>query len=196
MTDSTNKVRVRFAPSPTGYLHVGGARTALFNWLFARQQHGIMILRVEDTDVERNRPNWWRASRRPAMAGPRLGRGPVPPVRSAWPSTAPRKNCSRAARLSLLLRRRKICWRRRTPRKAPRHRKSCPPHHPLRLPRRQAFQSRRKTRSPFSRRRKARLTHSTTPFSARGKSPTTRSRTSSSCAPAKTPRTRRLPTYQ
>jgi glutamyl-tRNA synthetase len=49
-------VRVRFAPSPTGYLHVGGARTALFNWLFARNQGGTFILRVEDTDIERNRP--------------------------------------------------------------------------------------------------------------------------------------------
>lgn len=49
-------VRVRFAPSPTGYLHVGGARTALFNWLFARQQRGTLILRVEDTDAERNKP--------------------------------------------------------------------------------------------------------------------------------------------
>jgi len=49
-------VRVRFAPSPTGYLHVGGARTALFNWLFARAQNGTFILRIEDTDVERNRP--------------------------------------------------------------------------------------------------------------------------------------------
>ena len=49
-------VRVRFAPSPTGYLHVGGARTALFNWLFARKEHGTMILRIEDTDVERNKP--------------------------------------------------------------------------------------------------------------------------------------------
>src|ERR1700674_2797916 len=49
-------VRVRFAPSPTGYLHVGGARTALFNWLFARRHHGTMILRVEDTDAERNKP--------------------------------------------------------------------------------------------------------------------------------------------
>jgi len=48
--------RVRFAPSPTGYLHVGGARTALFNWLFARHEKGTFILRVEDTDVERNRP--------------------------------------------------------------------------------------------------------------------------------------------
>jgi glutamyl-tRNA synthetase len=49
-------VRVRFAPSPTGYLHVGGARTALFNWLFARKEQGTMILRIEDTDVERNKP--------------------------------------------------------------------------------------------------------------------------------------------
>src|ERR1700691_4256489 len=49
-------IRVRFAPSPTGYLHVGGARTALFNWLFARSQGGACILRIEDTDAERNRP--------------------------------------------------------------------------------------------------------------------------------------------
>jgi len=49
-------VRVRFAPSPTGYLHVGGARTALFNWLFARKNHGTLILRIEDTDAERNQP--------------------------------------------------------------------------------------------------------------------------------------------
>jgi glutamyl-tRNA synthetase len=48
------KVRVRFAPSPTGYLHIGGARTALFNWLFARKYHGTFILRIEDTDVERS----------------------------------------------------------------------------------------------------------------------------------------------
>jgi glutamyl-tRNA synthetase len=46
--------RVRFAPSPTGYLHVGGARTALFNWLFARRHHGVFVLRIEDTDVERS----------------------------------------------------------------------------------------------------------------------------------------------
>jgi glutamyl-tRNA synthetase len=49
-------VRVRFAPSPTGYLHVGGARTALFNWLFARRQGGVYVLRIEDTDVDRSRP--------------------------------------------------------------------------------------------------------------------------------------------
>jgi nondiscriminating glutamyl-tRNA synthetase len=48
------EVRVRFAPSPTGHLHVGGARTALFNWLFARREGGRFILRVEDTDVERS----------------------------------------------------------------------------------------------------------------------------------------------
>jgi glutamyl-tRNA synthetase len=46
-------VRVRFAPSPTGYLHVGGARTALFNWLFARHHRGAFVLRIEDTDVKR-----------------------------------------------------------------------------------------------------------------------------------------------
>jgi glutamyl-tRNA synthetase len=47
-------VRVRFAPSPTGYLHVGGARTALFNWLYARRTGGVFVLRIEDTDVERS----------------------------------------------------------------------------------------------------------------------------------------------
>src|SRR5688500_281306 len=46
--------RVRFAPSPTGFLHVGGARTALFNWLYARRHGGTFILRIEDTDVERS----------------------------------------------------------------------------------------------------------------------------------------------
>ena len=49
-----NEVRVRFAPSPTGYLHIGGARTALFNWLFARHHGGTFVLRVEDTDRARN----------------------------------------------------------------------------------------------------------------------------------------------
>lgn len=47
-------IRVRFAPSPTGWLHVGGARTAYFNWLFARQQGGALVLRIEDTDIERS----------------------------------------------------------------------------------------------------------------------------------------------
>ena len=47
-------IRVRFAPSPTGYLHVGGARTALFNWLYARHYGGTFVLRIEDTDVERS----------------------------------------------------------------------------------------------------------------------------------------------
>ena len=49
-------VRVRFAPSPTGYLHVGGARTALYNWLYARRHGGVFILRIEDTDVDRSKP--------------------------------------------------------------------------------------------------------------------------------------------
>ena len=51
-------IRVRFAPSPTGFFHVGSARTSLFNWLFARHMGGVFILRIEDTDVERNRPEW------------------------------------------------------------------------------------------------------------------------------------------
>ena len=47
-------VKTRFAPSPTGYLHVGGARTALYSWLFAKNQGGEFVLRIEDTDLERN----------------------------------------------------------------------------------------------------------------------------------------------
>lgn len=51
-------VRVRFAPSPTGVFHVGGARSALQNWIFARQHGGVFVLRIEDTDASRNRPEW------------------------------------------------------------------------------------------------------------------------------------------
>jgi glutamyl-tRNA synthetase len=50
----TGNIRVRFAPSPTGFLHVGSARTFIFNWLYARHNHGTMVLRLDDTDVERN----------------------------------------------------------------------------------------------------------------------------------------------
>ncbi|MGY4707714.1 glutamate--tRNA ligase [Candidatus Bipolaricaulota sp. J31] len=53
-TGTGGKLRVRFAPSPTGYLHVGGARTALFNWLWARREGGAFVLRIEDTDVARS----------------------------------------------------------------------------------------------------------------------------------------------
>lgn len=49
-----SKIRVRFAPSPTGYLHIGGARTALFNWLYARRTGGVFVLRIEDTDAARS----------------------------------------------------------------------------------------------------------------------------------------------
>ncbi|MDZ4770816.1 MAG: glutamate--tRNA ligase family protein, partial [Chloroflexota bacterium] len=58
MTDSTSSrpVRVRFAPSPTGSLHIGGLRTALYNWLFARHHGGTFILRIEDTDQKRFDP--------------------------------------------------------------------------------------------------------------------------------------------
>ena len=51
-----SQLRVRFAPSPTGYLHVGGARTALYNWLYARRHGGVFILRIEDTDADRSKP--------------------------------------------------------------------------------------------------------------------------------------------
>ena len=54
----SKKVRVRFAPSPTGFLHVGGARTALFNFFYARHHGGKFILRIEDTDTARNKPEF------------------------------------------------------------------------------------------------------------------------------------------
>jgi len=56
--ESFTGVRVRFAPSPTGYLHVGNVRTALFNWLVARHSNGSFVLRIEDTDAERSRPEY------------------------------------------------------------------------------------------------------------------------------------------
>src|SRR5688500_2528322 len=59
MTDTSRSAGaafVRVAPSPTGYLHIGGARTALFNWLYAKGRGGKMLLRIEDTDRERNNP--------------------------------------------------------------------------------------------------------------------------------------------
>ena len=79
-----SRPRVRFAPSPTGYLHVGSARTVLFNWLFARHEGGEFLLRIEDTDAERNRPelidNILEMHR---VAGPRLGRRAGAPERPA-----------------------------------------------------------------------------------------------------------------
>ena len=51
-------IRVRFAPSPTGYLHIGSARTALFNWLYARHSNGEFILRIEDTDKARSKEEY------------------------------------------------------------------------------------------------------------------------------------------
>jgi len=48
------EIRVRYAPSPTGYLHIGGARTAIFNYLFAKHNNGKFIVRIEDTDIARN----------------------------------------------------------------------------------------------------------------------------------------------
>ncbi|GAA2639530.1 glutamate--tRNA ligase [Actinomadura fulvescens] len=55
---ATSSIRVRFAPSPTGMFHVGGARSALFNWVMAKQSGGTLVLRIEDTDASRNSPEW------------------------------------------------------------------------------------------------------------------------------------------
>lgn len=56
-----SRPRVRFAPSPTGYLHIGGLRAAFFNWLFARHTNGVFLLRIEDTDLERSKPEYTAA---------------------------------------------------------------------------------------------------------------------------------------
>ena len=63
-TPSTRPVRVRFAPSPTGDMHIGGGRTALFNWLFARRHGGAFILRLDDTDRARGKPEYEAAIER------------------------------------------------------------------------------------------------------------------------------------
>src|SRR5438874_10139504 len=83
------KVRVRFAPSPTGHLHVGNARTALFNWLLARGHDGVLILRIEDTDAERSTVESEQAILEDLRwlgldwdEGPDLG-GPHPPYRQS-----------------------------------------------------------------------------------------------------------------
>jgi len=58
INDNPTHIKTRFAPSPTGYLHVGGARTALFNYLFAKKFGGTFLLRIEDTDPERSKPEY------------------------------------------------------------------------------------------------------------------------------------------
>ncbi len=120
-------IRTRFAPSPTGYLHIGGVRTALFNWLLARRLGGQFILRIDDTDDQRNRPealqpildgfrwlgiNW--------DEGPEVG-GPHAPTssRNASISIARRPcNCSPRASLSLLCTREELDAERKEAEKA------------------------------------------------------------------------------
>lgn len=86
---NAGKVRVRFAPSPTGQVHVGNARTALFNWLFARQQKGTFVLRIEDTDLERSERRYEQQLIEDIHwlgldwdEGPDIG-GPFPPYRQS-----------------------------------------------------------------------------------------------------------------
>src|ERR671919_1192027 len=85
--DNDGRIRVRFAPSPTGQLHVGSVRTALFNWLFARKNGGTFVLRIEDTDLERSTEESVEQLERSLRwigldwdEGPEIG-GPYPPYR-------------------------------------------------------------------------------------------------------------------
>jgi len=107
---------VRFAPSPTGNLHVGGARTALFNWLYARQQGGKFIVRVEDTDLERST----RASEEAMIRdlkwlgldwdeGPDVG-GPHGPYRQSERTSIYLEAAQRLVREGACERRRSMCW--------------------------------------------------------------------------------------
>ena len=98
------KVRARFAPSPTGFLHVGGVRTALYNWLFARGQKGTLILRIEDTDVERSTeeavaaiPDGLRWLNLDWDEGPEVG-GPVGPYRQLERYSLYREHAERLVR--------------------------------------------------------------------------------------------------
>jgi glutamyl-tRNA synthetase len=84
---NNSEIRVRYAPSPTGSLHVGGVRTALFNWLFARKHGGVFVLRIEDTDLERSTEESVEQLKRSLRwiglewdEGPEVG-GPYPPYR-------------------------------------------------------------------------------------------------------------------
>src|SRR5215470_12729646 len=95
------KVRVRFAPSPTGQLHIGNVRTALFNWLFARQKNGVFILRIEDTDVERSEARYETQLLADLKwlgldwdEGPDVG-GPYPPYRQSDRMDIYRENAER-----------------------------------------------------------------------------------------------------
>ena len=85
-----NAPRVRFAPSPTGFLHVGGARTALFNWLYARSQGGTFVLRIEDTDQERSTEESYAAILRGLdWLGLDWDEGPRMPAATAVPTCSP-----------------------------------------------------------------------------------------------------------
>ena len=190
---------MRFAPSPTGYLHVGGARTALFNWLFARNQGGTFILRIEDTDVDRNRPELVDGILESLRwLGLDWDEGPFhQSERLAGYRAAAEKLAGQRRRLSLLLPAGKIRGRRRTREdetdEAPRGAsaasrvavaaKASPP--PRTSGPRFVFAC-----------RSAKSRDSTTPSSARRKSPAKRSRISFSCARPKTDAPdSALPTY-
>ncbi len=98
--------RVRFAPSPTGFLHVGSARTALFNWLVARQSpDGVFILRVEDTDATRDREEWVEVIYSTmAWLGFDSDEGPFSPERQLSPTHEAAAGVLRRERVPLLLR--------------------------------------------------------------------------------------------
>ncbi len=150
MTDTSHTpVRVRFAPSPTGYLHVGGARTALFNWLFARKNHGTMILRIEDTDAERNKPELVNGIIDGLQwLGIDWNEGPFyQSQRTQLYRDAAKKLLANGSAFPLLLPAGALCgWR---PRRRRRGKITGAPCGPLLLPRRQAFFARHQTRDPL-----------------------------------------------
>jgi hypothetical protein len=114
------KVVTRFAPSPTGYLHIGGGRTALFNWLWARCQGGTFILRIEDTDLKRNTPTamkqvmqdlrWLGIEWEKADVGGRMAKIAVGKARHYKPGAG---SCSGGQSVLLLRLKATLCGRRR-----------------------------------------------------------------------------------
>ena len=188
---SAKAVVTRFAPSPTGYLHIGGARTALFNWLYARHTGGKFLLRIEDTDRERyDRGGGRRHPRRPEVARPRLGRRAACRSSAAPPATPRSPHELLAARQGLpLLSAPPDETRRRCASKAEAEKRAVHRHRqPLARPRSaKDAPAGVKPRRSASRRRARARPWSTTSCRAASCSRTRSSTTSSSCARTATP---------
>ena len=191
MSESQNRaagsVRVRFAPSPTGYLHVGGARTALFNWLFARRQHGTMILRDRRYRRRAEQAGTGAGNRgRLALAGRGLGRRALLSVAAdGVVSRGGEEVLGERQRVPVLLPGGALCGRRS--RRGRQRGWQGPAGGALFVPRWQAVVTRTRNRRCASKCLRGRRSFSMR-CSANVNLPTTRSRISCCCAPEKVTR--------